>query len=150
MQTPAMVYSRTGQHLTQSFEQCRLIPYQDSKGVWTDGWGNTHGVIPNGPAITQDKADAQFLSNMGQAVDAVNRYTTVKLSQNEFDSLVDLVFNIGSGNFYTSTLLKKLNAGDKAGASMEFEKWDMCAGVHLAGLLKRRILDEFLFNTPGD
>jgi lysozyme len=143
-----MVYSKTGQHLTQSFEQCRLVPYLDSKGVPTDGWGNTHGVVM-GVAITQEKADAQFVSNMAEAVGAVNRYVKVALSQNEFDSLVDLVFNIGSGNFYTSTLLKKLNAGDKHGASMEFEKWDMCGGVHNAGLLKRRILDEFLFNTPG-
>ncbi len=148
MQTPPMVYSKTGQHLTQSFEQCRLVPYLDSKGVATDGWGNTHGVIM-GVAITQDKADSQFLSNIQGAVDAVNRYTTVQLSQNEFDSLVDLVFNIGSGNFYTSTLLKKLNAGDKHGASMEMEKWDMSGGVHLPGLLKRRIVEEFLFNTPG-
>lgn len=149
MQSPLMVYSKTGQHLSQSFEQCRLVPYQDSKGVWTDGWGNTHGVVPHGPAISQDKADAQFLSNVQAAVDAVNRYTTVHLTQNEFDALVDLVFNIGSGNFYTSTLLKKLNANDMQGAGAEFEKWDMCDGVHLPGLLKRRIVEEFLFNTPG-
>ena len=148
MQNPLMVYSKTGQHLTQSFESCRLVPYLDSKGAPTNGWGNTHGVIM-GVAITQEQADADFLSNMKEAVRAVNQYTTIQLTQNEFDALVDLVFNIGSGNFYTSTLLKLLNAGNKQGAGSEFEKWDMSGGVHLPGLLKRRIVEEFLFNTPG-
>lgn len=140
---PYMLY--TGQRLTEGFEACRLLPYQDIKGVWTDGWGNTHGVIPNGPAITQEKADADFDRNIAGSVYAVNHYVAINLNQQEFDALVDFVFNVGMGNFSTSTMLKKVNCGDLAGAANEFEKWDMSGGQHVAGLLRRRIAerDEF-------
>lgn len=144
--TPAMEYSPTGQLLTKDFEKCRLVPYQDSAGVWTDGWGNTHGVIPHGPAITQEKADADLLRNCQAAVYAVNHYVAIHLKQNEFDALVDFVFNEGSGNFASSTLLKKLNAGDMHGAALELDRWDMAGGVHLAGLLRRRNAEEAEFN----
>ena len=66
-------------------------------------------------------------------------------SQNEFDALVDFAFNCGCGNLNNSTLLKKLNAGDYEGAAQEFLKWDMAAGHHMAGLLRRRQAEELLF-----
>lgn len=147
--TPEMIYSQDGILLTQGFESCRLTPYQDGKGVWTDGWGNTHGVVPNGPAITQEKADADLNRNLQSAVYSVNHYVAIHLSQPEFDALVDLVFNIGSGNFSSSTMLRKLNQGDLVGASNEFEKWDMSGGVHVAGLLRRRKAEEAMFNLEN-
>lgn len=141
---PTMDYSHNGELLTQDFEKCRLVPYQDSKGVWTDGWGNTHGVVP-GRAITQEKADADLRSNIESAVYAVNHYVAIHLRQNEFDALVDFVFNVGIGNFSTSTLLRKLNRGDLVGAANEFERWDMSGGKHLAGLMRRRKAEEAMF-----
>lgn len=140
---PYMLY--TGQALTKDFEKCRLVPYQDSAGVWTDGWGNTHGVVPHGSAITQAKADADLERNLAGAIYAVNHYVAISLSQGQFDALVDFVFNVGTGNFSTSTLLRKLNVGDIAGAAHEFEKWDMAGGQHLAGLLRRRVAEETEF-----
>ena len=56
-----------------------------------------------------------------------------------------LAFNCGCGNLNGSTLLKKLNAGDYEGAAQEFLKWDMAAGHHMAGLLRRRQAEELLF-----
>ena len=141
--TPPMVY--TGIGLTKSFESCRLVPYQDDKGVWTDGWGNTHGVMPNGPAITQTKADADLARNAQAAIGAVNHYVASHITQGEFDALVDLVFNIGSGNFASSTMLRKLNAGDLNGAAAEFERWDRSGGVPVAGLLRRRLAERAEF-----
>lgn len=137
----------TGQKLTQSFESCRLVPYLDIRGVWTDGWGNTHGVIPNGPAISQEQADADLDRNLATAIAAVNTLVTVALTQGEFDGLVDFVFNEGSGHFASSTMLRLLNAGDYAGAAAEFAKWDMAAGVVVAGLLRRRVAEEQEFNS---
>lgn len=145
--TPAMTYSATGTLLTQSFESCRLTPYQDGKGVWTDGWGNTHGVIPNGPPITQAEADSDLQINLQAAVYAVNHYVAIHLSQPEFDAMVDFVFNCGAGNFASSTMLRKLNMGDLIGASVELEKWDMSGGVVVAGLLRRRKAEEALFDS---
>ena len=136
---PEMQY--TGQKLTKDFEGCRLIPYQDSAGIWTDGYGNTHGVVP-GTAITQDKADADLDRNLSTAVWTVNHYAAVPLTQNEFNALVDFVFNVGTGNFASSTMLRKLNLGDYAGCAAEFERWDRSGGIELAGLLRRRVAEE--------
>ena len=146
---PTMLYSPTGLKLTQSFESCRLVPYQDDGGVWTDGWGNTHGVTPHGPAITQKKADDDLAINVGSAVHTVNFFVHIDLKQNEFDALVDFVFNVGSGNFTGSTLLRKLNMHDMVGAAHEFERWDMDNGKHVAGLLRRRKAEEAMWNLGG-
>ena len=140
-----MIY--TGQALTKSFEGCRLVPYQDSANVWTDGYGNTHGVVPHGPAITQAKADADLDKNLASAVYTVNHYVAITLRQAEFNALVDFVFNVGAGNFSNSTLLRKLNAGDLAGAALQFERWDMAGGQHLAGLMRRRLAEKAAFLT---
>jgi lysozyme len=141
-----MQYSRNGLALTESFEQCRLTPYRDEGGVWTNGWGNTHGVVP-GVEITQQKADADLLANVQDAINCVNRVVTVTLSQNEFDALVDLTFNIGVGSFAGSTLLKKLNRQDYLGASKEILRWDLVKGKESAGLFRRRHEDQRLFDS---
>ena len=138
-------FEYTGLKLTEEFEGCRLTPYRDIVGVWTDGYGNTHGVVP-GFDITQEKADADLLRNVQWAVDCVNAHVETEITQNEFDALVDFTFNVGGGAFARSTLLKKLNAGDHAGAAAEFEKWDMAGGKHVAGLLRRRVAERKLFN----
>ncbi len=135
--TSAMRYSRAGLALTESFEQCRLVAYPDSKGVPTIGWGHTAGVRL-GMTCTQDQADAWLLADVQVAVAAVNRLVTVALTQDEFDALVDLVFNIGQGNFASSSVLRLLNAGDYAGAAAHIDDWDECANQVLAGLLRRR------------
>lgn len=133
----AMQYSSDGERLTEGFESCRLVAYQDSKGVWTIGWGHTRGV-QEGDTCTQAQADAWLLEDAQEAVDAVNRLVTVPLTQAQFDALVDFTFNAGQGNFASSTMLRLLNAGDTAGAQAEFDRWDICGGAHLAGLERRR------------
>lgn len=146
-----MNYSRDGLHLTKGFEKCFLEPYWDAQGhVWTDGWGNTHGVVPNGPAITQAKADADLVANVQHAVDVVNRLVKVPLTQHQFDAIVDFVFNAGEGNFASSTLLKDLNSGYTALAALEFRRWDMAGGAHLAGLARRRKAETELFLQPDE
>lgn len=133
---PPMQY--TGLKLTESFEGCNLSPYRDSRGVWTDGFGNTHGVVPNGPPITMAKALIDLGNNIGSAVNTVNTLVTAPLTQGEFNALVDFDFNEGSGHFASSTMLRLLNAGDYAGAAAEFDKWDLVGGTVVAGLLRRR------------
>jgi lysozyme len=142
-----MQYSKNGLALTESFEGCALIPYQDVAGVWTDGYGNTHNVVP-GQAITQAQAEADLLRNVAEAVAAVNRLVHIAMSQDEFDSLVDFTFNLGIGNFAGSTLLKLLNARDIEGAANEFQKWSEAGGHVVAGLLRRRLAERALFVTP--
>jgi len=143
-----MQYSKDGLHLTEGFEGCRLIAYPDpgtGGDPWTIGYGHTGPDVHPGMTITLEQAEDLLAQDVKRAEADVNAKLTVKVSQEEFDALVDFAFNCGCGNLNNSTLLKKLNAGDFEGAAQEFLKWDMAAGHHMAGLLKRRQAEELLF-----
>lgn len=143
--TPEMTYDGAGLEVTENAEGCVLMPYKDSGGVWTDGFGNTHGVVP-GVAKTMDQAIADLKANIQNSVNDVNQLVTVQLTQGEFDALVDFDFNLGRGNLANSTLLKLLNSGDFANAALQFDRWDQCDGKVLAGLLRRREIETTEFN----
>ena len=136
-----MKYSKKGLSLTEGFEKLRLAAYQDSGGVWTIGYGHTHCVYP-GMTCTKDQAEAWLLSDMTDAENTVNHMVKVPLTQGEYDALVDLVFNIGSGNLHGSTVLALLNAGNYKDAALHIEDWDKCKGQELVGLLRRRLAEE--------
>lgn len=141
-----MVYSGTGLSLTEQSEGLRLQAYQDSRGIWTCGYGHTSGISPS--TVCTPELAAEWLQEDTQtAVNAVNRLVIVDLTQSEFDALVDFVFNVGTGNFANSTMLELLNQGDYAGAAGQFERWDKCNGQVVAGLLNRRIAEEKEFNS---
>ena len=134
-------YSKNGLHLTEQFEGCKLTAYPDpgtGGAPWTIGYGHTGPDVHPGLTITQEQAENYLMQDVAKAAADVNAKVTVEITQGEFDALVDFAFNCGCGNLNGSTLLKKLNAGDYEGAAHEFEKWDMAAGKHMAGLLKRR------------
>lgn len=100
-----------------------LKPYRDSKGIWTDGLGNTHGVVPDGPPITLDKAKADFARNMAW-VGGCMALVRVPLEPCKGDALRSFIFNIGSGQWGSSTMLRKLNEGapmDEVAA--QFDRW---------------------------
>ena len=69
-------------------------------------------------------------------------------TQSQYDAMISFTFNLGPGNLRSSTLLKKLNAGDRAGAADEFLKWTKAGGKTLPGLVKRREAERALFLTP--
>ncbi len=138
-------YDTAGLTVTENAEGLRLIPYLDSNGTPTDGFGNTHGVVM-GQAITVERATACLMSNIQWACTAVKNLVNVALTQGQFNALVDFVFNEGSGNFAESTLLRLLNSGDYHGASLQFAVWDKAGGVTLAGLEKRRLIETNEFN----
>ncbi len=143
-----MEYSKDGLHLTERFEGCRLVAYPDpgSGGdPWTIGYGHTGHEVVEGLEITQEQAEQYLAQDIKQAEANVNAVVHVELTQEEFDALVDFAFNCGCRNLDSSTLMKKLNAGDYEGASQEFIKWDMAAGHHMAGLLKRREAEAAMF-----
>ena len=133
-----MQYSKQGLALTEGFESCRLTAYQDVKGVWTIGWGHTGPEVVAGLVWTQDQADTALVCDTQHAVNTVNRLVTIELSQTAFDALVDFVFNVGSGNFAGSTMLKLINSGNLDAAAEEFSKWDHASGQVISGLLRRR------------
>lgn len=142
-----MDYSKQGLALTEGFESCKLTAYPDVKGVLTIGWGHTGPEVVKGLTWTQNQCDSQLVLDITWAVSTVNRLVTIELSQPAFDALVDFVFNVGSGNFESSTMLKLINAGNLEAAADEFEKWDHAAGKVVVGLLRRRKTEEQEFNS---
>ena len=143
-----MNYSKSGLQLTEQFEGVRLTAYQDQVGVWTIGYGHTAGVQP-GDTCTQEQAEAWLQSDVSWAVQTVNLYVTIALTQGEFDALVDFVFNLGSGSFEHSTLLTLVNQRNFGAAADQFERWDHAGGKVVAGLLRRRQAEEEEFKNPN-
>lgn len=98
-----------------------------------------------GKTITEQEATDLLISRLLPAMQFIQKSVKVKLTENQFDALSDFVYNVGAGNFYKSTLLKKLNQGDYAGAAEEFVKWNMAGGKVLPGLTARRLEEKKLF-----
>ncbi len=105
--------------------------------VPTEGFGTTSGV-KLGDTITPPKAVARALLDVQHYEGAIKHCVSVPLHQWEYDAYVDLTYNIGTGAFCGSTLVKKLNAGDYAAACGEILKWDKFKGKPLPGLTVRR------------
>ncbi|WP_151837834.1 MULTISPECIES: lysozyme [unclassified Acinetobacter] len=143
-----MKTSTNGIDLICSFEGLELKAYDDGVGVWTIGYGTTmiNGTkVKKGDTCTLEQAKSYFAHDLKRFEASVNNQVKVPLSQNQFDALVSLVYNIGSGNFASSTLLKKLNAKDYAGAADQFPRWNKAGGKVLNGLIRRRDAERALF-----
>lgn len=162
-----------GLELVKSFEgipdgnpaTVNVDPYLDPVGIWTIGWGHAiadhAGRWLRGPAareqaqalypggITRAQAETLLRADLLDACRDVQRWATVPLSDTQFGALVSFVFNLGAGSLMKSTLLKKLNAGDAAGAAEQFLVWDKARvdGVlqPLPGLTRRRRAERALF-----
>lgn len=105
--------------------------------VPTIGFGTTEGV-KMGDTITPPKAVARALADVQTFEGALRQCVKVPLAQHEYDVYISLSYNIGSTAFCGSTLVRKLNAGDYAGACTEILKWDKFKGKPLRGLTLRR------------
>ena len=148
-----MILSDRGLELIKHFESCQLTAYRDSGGVWTIGWGHTGQEVASGLTWTQEHADNVLITDVRDFEAGVTRLLKVRVTQNQFDALVSFAFNVGldididtkAEGLGDSTLLKKLNTGDTAGAAVEFEKWNKDNGQIVAGLTRRRRAERELF-----
>lgn len=95
--------------------------------------------------LTEPQAHAVLRDDLIRYETAVHHLVAVRLDRSEYDALVDFVYNLGIDAFARSTLLRKLNAEDYAGAAAEFDRWVQANGVRLAGLVTRRDAEEALF-----
>jgi lysozyme len=127
-------------------EGCRLTAYQDQVGVWTIGVGHTGREVKQGLVITQSDADTILRRDLTHFEECVDRAIHVpQITQGQFDAMVSLTFNIGAAGFESSTLVKKLNAGDIVGAGCEFVRWHKASGKPLEALLLRRAREMWVF-----
>ena len=143
-------YSDKGLALTKSFEGLRLTAYQDVAGVWTVGYGHTGPAILDGMTINEADAEMLLRADLTDAVACVNRAVRVEITQNQFDALVDFCFNAGRGNFLKSTLLRKVNLEDFAGATVQFGLWVHAGGEVVPGLVRRRKAEAALFAETSE
>ena len=131
--------------LVAGFEGCRLAAYRCPAGVWTIGYGATGPEIREGSVWTQAQADARLDADLRRFASAVLDRAAVALEPHELAALTSFAFNVGPGRLHASTLLRKLNAGDRQGAAAEFARWNRSGGRVLPGLTRRRDAERRLF-----
>lgn len=144
-----MFLSIAGLNAIKTHESFASVPYRDQAGIWTIGYGHKIESGESFTSLTEQQASALLARDVATAEDAVNASVRVGLSQHQFDALVSFVFNVGTGAFRRSTLLKKINAGDSTAAA-EFTRWVYVTKggkkVQSAGLLNRRQSEVAMFN----
>ena len=137
-------------NMIKHHEGFRRKPYQDPIGLWTIGVGH---LIEDGKKLpkewnrelSDDEVDDLLYKDLKRFEAGIERLTKVSLTQGQFDALVSFSFNVGLGNFQSSTLRSKLNREDYKGAAEEFPKWRRAGGKILPGLVKRRVDERALF-----
>jgi lysozyme len=124
--------NRLGIQLIQAFEGRKLEAYQDQRGVWTIGVGHTHGVYP-GMTMTDDQVDQALQDDLSNAEGVVDSATgQCPTTSNQYAAMVSLCFNIGSGNFRASSVLRYHQAGNYQVAAGHFLDWNK---THINGVL---------------
>lgn len=137
----------------KEFESLKLKAYLCPARVWTIGYGHTDEVFEN-QSITLAKAEELFEQDVyNKSEKYIQKYVKTELNQNQYDALVSFVFNIGSGNFYKSSVLKYLNKQDFTSASRSFMLFNKIKNelgelVVINGLTRRRNREIEIFNLP--
>lgn len=149
-----------GYKLIQQFEGLKLKAYKDSVGIWTIGYGNITYLdgtkVEKGDEITREQADLMFKQTANKFALDVAVLIEVCLTQNQFNALVSLAYNIGIGKkatskmpasgFISSTLLKKVNKNpNDESIADEFLRWKYAGGKVIQGLLNRRIKESEVY-----
>jgi GH24 family phage-related lysozyme (muramidase) len=138
-----------GLNLIKHFEGFSGTIYLCPAGHPTIGYGHVvldHEAEAFIDGITEEQASNLLKQDTNIAEQAVERLIPVSLTDGQFDALVSFTFNLGSGALQRSTLRRKLNRKDYAGASREFSRWVWAGGRRLKGLVRRRQAEAELFN----
>jgi lysozyme len=154
-----MKLNNQGITLIKNFEGLRLNAYRDVAGVWTIGYGSTRyhddkTIKPGDKLIGETQASALLTNTLSRYIDAVNRLVKVALNQNQFNAIVSFAYNEGTSALERSTLLKKLNQLNYAGAADQFLLWDKITDpttgkkVRCKPLANRRKQERELFLKP--
>lgn len=129
--------SAEGLQTIKQHEGVRTAAYLDAVKVPTICYGSTRKVYI-GQRATLAQCEELLMQDATYAGRGVAKGVKVKLTQGQYDALVSFVFNLGETQFYKSTLLRKINAGDCWGAGKEFDRWVFAKGKRLKGLVVRR------------
>ena len=141
--------------LIKQHEGFRSYAYIDSNGLPVIGYGQSRvngQAVVMGQYITQTEADAALAVEVERIQRLILDTVPVDLNANQLGALSSLVYNAGTRVITQSTLSRKLNSGDFAGAAREFPRWNKANQggllVEFPGLTRRRINEQKLFLTP--
>lgn len=143
-------------YLAEGFEGFSAAPYWDPNGkVFSQGFGSTHDdklhpITAASPPITRETALTWLTDDMHFAFQDIAEMVKVPLTDDERAALASFIYNVGEGNFNSSTLLRLLNQKDYVGADAEFQKWSNAGGQFMAGLLRRRLAEAQLFKGDSN
>lgn len=126
--------------LVTHFEGRRYVPYLDPVGILTVCEGHTGPDIIPGKRYTDAECDVLRDADLRIAQRAVDRLVKVPVNEWQKAALIDFTFNLGEGNLAKSTLLRKLNARDYAGACREYDKWNKARVRGVLTVLKGLVL----------
>lgn len=147
-----MQLSTNGFNLLAELEGVVLTPYKDSAGIPTIGIGSTYyedgtKVTMKDKAITKERA-IQLAKNVVKSFEArVNKSILLPMTQNQFDAMVLLCYNIGESSFARSSVVRNFNAGNLQKAADSFLLWNKAGGKVSKGLTNRRQKERNLFLT---
>ncbi|WP_343463493.1 lysozyme [Pantoea sp.] len=116
-------------------------PYKDVAGVWTVCDGHTGADIVKGKTYTDRECDRLLWKDLQPVKKTVDSLVKVPLNEYQRAALYSFTYNVGTGSFSKSTLLKKLNNGDQAGACEELRRWVYAGGMKFRGLMNRRDME---------
>jgi len=133
-------------------EGLKLNAYKDQIGKWTIAFGNTYMLdgspVKEGDKLTMVQANQLFAVKIKDYEVAVNKGVKVPLTQNQFNALVSLCYNIGTTAFSNSTLLKKINSKVSAEEiQAQFNLWKKGGGKVLPVLVNRRKREFALYQS---
>jgi len=139
-----------GIKLLHDFEGLKLKAYLCPAKVWTIGYGNTRyedgSVVREGDVITKERADELFLRILDVFERGVKSRVKKELNSNQFSALVSFAYNVGLGNFGTSTLLKIVNVNPSDPKIRDqFMEWKKAGGRVIDGLIRRRKAEADLY-----
>jgi GH24 family phage-related lysozyme (muramidase) len=143
------IISDAGVAFIKDFEGYRLQSYRDIKGIPTIGVGHTGHDVEMGQTITSDEVDDLLRADLMIVERCIVANVKVDLKQCMFDALCSLVFNIGTGAFSKSTLLKLLNKSKYVECASQFLRWNKSNGTPVPGLTRRREAERALFLKEG-
>ena len=131
-------------NLIKSYEGFSSKPYPDARG-WSIGYGHFMGTQPTMQEISESVAYGLLRNDVQTSADAIRAAVKVPLTQNQFDALASLAYNIGANAFRNSTLVRLLNAGDYDGAVAQFAVWRNSSGKVNKVLVQRRADEAAVF-----
>lgn len=146
----AQTTNQRGVDLIKSFEGWMACWYKDAAGYPTIGYGHlikSGEPYKSGSCITQAQGETLLRNDLKTAENCVNNAVKRSINSNQFSALVSFTFNLGCGNFQSSTLLSKLNAGDLGAVCSELARWNKAGGKVLPGLTRRRAAECDLFRS---